>query len=112
MLTLRRAVPPRAAVARVTVDKQLAPVGAVVVGVGLAGSIVAAELTKAGIDVVGLERGPDRSAESSELVRKHDELRFRIRCCSDRFPDFGLIIRMDALKKRFVSRLSIMRIKT
>src|SRR4029077_11928880 len=32
--------------------------------------------------------------------------------CLDRFPNFGLIVRMDALKERFVSRLSTMGIKT
>ncbi len=40
------------------------------------------------------------------------ELRVLTRCCLDRFANFGLIIRMDALKERFVSRLSTVRIKT
>src|SRR5436853_616251 len=48
-------------------------------GRSFAGGIIAAELTKAGVDVVALERGPDRSPEASEYVRKHDELRFRVR---------------------------------
>ena len=33
----------------------------VIVGVGWVGGIVAAELTRAGLDVVGLERGPSKT---------------------------------------------------
>jgi hypothetical protein len=40
------------------------------------------------------------------------EIRFFTLCCLDRCPKFGLIIRMDALKKRFVSRLFTVPIKT
>src|SRR5438477_199307 len=39
----------------------LKEVDAVVIGVGWTGSIMARELTKAGLTVVGLERGPKRS---------------------------------------------------
>ena len=39
----------------------LKEVDAVCIGVGFTGSILARELTKAGLKVVGLERGPDRS---------------------------------------------------
>ena len=35
------------------------------------------------------------------------ELRILTPCCLDRLADFRLIIRMDALKESFVSRLSI-----
>src|SRR4051812_29723100 len=40
----------------------LKEVDAVCVGVGFTGSILARELTKAGLKVVGLERGPNRTA--------------------------------------------------
>ena len=40
---------------------KLPKVPVVVVGMGWAGGIVSAELTKAGISVVGLERGKDRT---------------------------------------------------
>ena len=52
---------------------------AVIVGMGWAGSIVASELTKAGLSVVGLERGPDRPDGDSVYSHKHDELRFKVR---------------------------------
>ena len=45
----------------------------VIVGVGAAGGILAAELGKAGIKVIGLERGP-RLATSD--FTPHDELRY------------------------------------
>jgi gluconate 2-dehydrogenase alpha chain len=51
-----------------------AEVDIVVVGVGCAGSIVAAELTKAGLSVVGLERGPVVEQQSREESR--DELAY------------------------------------
>jgi len=47
---------------------------AVIVGMGWAGGIAAAELTKAGLNVVGLERGRGRSIEDYYL--SHDELRY------------------------------------
>ena len=46
---------------------------------GWAGGILAAELTKSGLKVVGLERGPTRRLEDEVYVKKHDELRFRVR---------------------------------
>ncbi|HEU4599467.1 MAG TPA: hypothetical protein VFS26_06960, partial [Solirubrobacterales bacterium] len=64
---------------RVEPDRRLPEVDAVVVGLGWAGGIVSAELAKAGLQVVGLERGPFRRADDSEYVDKHDELRFRVR---------------------------------
>jgi gluconate 2-dehydrogenase alpha chain len=48
-----------------------------IVGVGWVGGIIAAELTKAGLDVVGLERGHDRSV--ANWADDHDELRYAIR---------------------------------
>src|SRR5260370_42560250 len=39
-------------------------------------------------------------------------LRLLTPCCLGQFPELGLILRMDALKKRFESRLSTMRVKT
>jgi len=49
----------------------------VIVGVGWVGGIIAAELTKAGLNVVGLERGHDRSV--GNWADDHDELRYAIR---------------------------------
>ena len=48
-----------------------------IVGVGWVCGIIAAELTKAGLTVVGLERGHDRSTE--QFQDDHDELRYAIR---------------------------------
>src|SRR5262249_56535332 len=45
----------------------------VMVGVGAAGGILAAELSKAGMKVVGLERGPRLKTQDFE---PHDELRY------------------------------------
>jgi gluconate 2-dehydrogenase alpha chain len=45
----------------------------VIVGVGAAGGILAAELSKAGMRVIGLERGPRLTTED---FTPHDELRF------------------------------------
>jgi gluconate 2-dehydrogenase alpha chain len=39
---------------------RLKDVDAVMVGMGWTGAIMARELTKAGLSVVGIERGPDR----------------------------------------------------
>lgn len=44
---------------------------------GWAGGIIASELTKAGIKVVGLERGKERDMSDYSMV--HDELRFQHR---------------------------------
>lgn len=59
------------------VVEKLPKVPVAVVGMGWAGSIIAAELTKAGIEVVGLERGKDRKLSDFAMV--HDELRFQHR---------------------------------
>jgi gluconate 2-dehydrogenase alpha chain len=60
--------------------KKMKPVDAVVVGMGWTGSIMARELTKAGLSVVGLERGRNRSpAEDFVLPGVRDELKYRLR---------------------------------
>src|SRR5699024_12290481 len=45
--------------------------------IGWAGGIISDELAKEGIQVVGLERGKDRSTEDFQMV--HDEYRYAIR---------------------------------
>lgn len=49
----------------------------VIVGMGWVGGIIAAELTKQGVKVVGLERGKPRSTADYYMV--HDELRYASR---------------------------------
>ncbi|GAA3399960.1 GMC family oxidoreductase [Paenibacillus hodogayensis] len=53
---------------------KLPKVPVVIVGMGWVGGIIAAELTKQGIQVVGLERGKPRSTKDYYMV--HDELRY------------------------------------
>src|SRR5437763_543939 len=56
---------------------KLKPVDAVVVGVGLSGSILAKELAEAGLNVVGLERGRWRDTDPDfAMPYAHDELRY------------------------------------
>ena len=58
----------------------LKEVDAVCIGVGFTGSILARELTKAGLHVVGLERGANRSArEDFTLPSVRDDLKYAIR---------------------------------
>jgi len=52
-------------------------VDAVIIGVGWSGGILAAEMAKAGMKVVGLERGRDR--DTSDWLKHFDELRYAIR---------------------------------
>ena len=53
---------------------------AVVIGMGFSGAILARELTKSGLNVIGLERGPDRNpGEEFTLTRLRDELRYVVR---------------------------------
>src|SRR5262249_5653351 len=53
---------------------------AVVIGMGFSGAILSRELTKAGLNVIGLERGADRNpAEEFTLTRLRDELRYVLR---------------------------------
>ena len=56
---------------------QLPKVPVVIVGMGWAGGIIASELTKAGVKVVGLERGKERN--TSDYMMAHDELRYQSR---------------------------------
>ena len=59
---------------------RLPEVDAVVLGVGLVGSILARELTRAGLKVVGLERGaPQFTVPDFQGLRMHDELRYSVR---------------------------------
>lgn len=57
--------------------KKLPKTDVVIIGVGWAGGIIASELTKSGLNVVGLERGKERTTEDYYMV--HDELRYALR---------------------------------
>ncbi|WP_286230217.1 GMC family oxidoreductase [Neobacillus mesonae] len=57
--------------------RKLPKADVVVIGVGWAGGIIASELTKKGLNVVGLERGKERKTEDYFMV--HDELRYALR---------------------------------
>jgi len=58
----------------------LKEVDAVCIGVGFTGSIMARELTKAGLKVVGLERGANRSTrEDFALPSVRDDLKYAVR---------------------------------
>ena len=60
--------------------EQLPEVDAVLVGVGLVGTILGRELTRAGLKVVGLERGEPRyTVPDFQGPQMHDELRYSIR---------------------------------
>lgn len=60
--------------------RRLKEVDAVLVGMGWTGSIMARELSRAGLSVVGLERGMDRKpAEAFALPGVRDELRYALR---------------------------------
>src|SRR6516164_4576456 len=60
--------------------KTMKSVDAVLVGVGWSGSIMARELTKAGLSVVALERGAHRMpGEDFTLPSVRDELKYRVR---------------------------------
>lgn len=59
---------------------RLPEVDAVVLGVGLVGTMLARELTKAGLKVVGLERGqPRATVPDFQGPAMHDELRYAVR---------------------------------
>ncbi|HEX4634557.1 MAG TPA: hypothetical protein VH189_00150, partial [Rhizomicrobium sp.] len=59
---------------------RLKEIDAVVIGMGWAGGLLARELTLAGLNVVGLERGPDRRpAEDFALPAIRDELKYQQR---------------------------------
>ncbi|WP_075619325.1 GMC family oxidoreductase [Paenisporosarcina indica] len=55
----------------------LSKVDVVVVGLGWTGGIIAAECAKAGLKVVGLERGEERGTE--DYLKIHDEYRYAVR---------------------------------
>jgi gluconate 2-dehydrogenase alpha chain len=58
----------------------LKEVDAVCIGVGFTGSILARELTKAGLKVVGLERGPNRtSRDDFAIPNVRDDLKYAVR---------------------------------
>ena len=57
--------------------KPHAKVDAVIIGMGWVGGIIASELTKAGLKVVGLERGTKRGV--ADFQDDHDELAYAIR---------------------------------
>lgn len=60
--------------------KVLKATDAVIVGLGWTGAIMARELTRAGLEVVALERGPDRDpAADFALPAIRDELRYSVR---------------------------------
>src|SRR5271166_1391980 len=60
--------------------ERLKPVDVVTIGVGLTGSLAALELAKAGLKIVGLERGYSRfTVPDFQSPAIHDELRFSIR---------------------------------
>jgi len=52
--------------ANLHVDRRLPEADVVIVGLGFAGGIIAAELTKAGVDVVALERGPEQATTGNQ----------------------------------------------
>ena len=58
----------------------LKEVDAVCIGVGFTGSILARELTKAGLKVVGLERGPNRTSRDDFAIPSiRDDLKYAVR---------------------------------
>ena len=60
--------------------RKLPPKDVVIIGLGWTGSILAYELTKAGLDVVAIERGPWRDTASDfPPAYAQDELRYAIR---------------------------------
>src|SRR5258708_14293483 len=60
--------------------KRLKPIDVVTIGVGLTGSLMALELVKAGLRVVGIERGAMReTVPDFQSPAIHDELRFAVR---------------------------------
>ena len=68
---------------------RLKEVDAVMVGMGWTGSILARELTKAGLTVIGLERGEDLTPrENFALPAVRDELRYSYRLELIQDPDW------------------------
>ncbi|WP_336773294.1 GMC family oxidoreductase [Paenibacillus sp. MMO-58] len=82
---------------------KLPKVPVVIVGMGWVGGIIASELTKAGISVVGLERG--KSRDTQDYYHVHDELRYASRYelmqdLSKETVSFRNTIKMRALPMR------------
>src|SRR5262249_20752563 len=75
--TSRRRARSRTSRKQATMATKLKDVDAVMAGMGWTGAIMARELTKAGLTVVGLERGADRNPKDEfTLTTLRDELRF------------------------------------
>jgi len=72
---------------------KLKDVDAVVIGLGFSGAILSRELTKAGLNVVALERGADRNpAEEFTLTRLRDELRYVHLVCREGAPHLVTVL--------------------
>ncbi len=84
--------------------KKLDKVDAVVVGTGWAGGVVAAELTKAGYNVVGLERGAEKSTQ--DYVGAKDELRYMSR------KEMMLDLNMETITSRKNSKEEALPVRT
>src|ERR1700760_3534353 len=70
----------RTSVEEAAMATKLKETDAVVIGMGFSGAILARELTRAGLNVVGFERGADRNpADEFTLTRLRDELRYVVR---------------------------------
>src|SRR6201990_199082 len=70
----------RTSVEEAAMATKLKETDAVVIGMGFSGAILARELTRAGLHVVGFERGADRNpADEFTLTRLRDELRYVVR---------------------------------
>src|SRR5512135_2064329 len=78
---IRTSLPPSASTSSASdMATRLAEVDAVCIGVGLVGTILGRELTRAGLKVVGLERGEPRyTVPDFQGPQIHDELRYAIR---------------------------------
>ncbi|MDR4947697.1 hypothetical protein RGU73_15105 [Neobacillus cucumis] len=74
----------------------------VIVGMGWAGRIIASELTKAGIKVVGLERGKERKMSDYTMV--HDELRFQFRTDSGLGKPYNPTTQTGTIGKNYCCR--------
>src|SRR5439155_6634242 len=74
---------------RRTMTTMLKQTDVVVIGVGWTGAILARELTKAGLNVVGLERGAKRTPrEDFTIPSVRDDLKYAVR--QELFQDTGM----------------------
>src|SRR5258705_13941594 len=79
----------RATQEETTMATMLKETDAVVIGVGWTGAILARELTKAGLHVVGLERGAKRTPrEDFTIPSVRDDLKYAVR--QELFQDTGM----------------------